>query len=163
MPIPNRFSTPLGIQRLDPHLTCQLGQRPSLRGSSNDRVSGSTAAPKVSPALWTRTLQPFGPLTFKYYGETWETKRGTQWKLLIQATFRVKTCENMWKHVKMARTPHLHEVLNQVLPAKSLQGLSPILRPKTRRPGVGWGRARWGFQLGATKVPASSILNASQG
>ena len=148
MPIPNRFSTPLGIQRLDPHLvpsaatlkalkhlTCQLGQRPSLRGSSNDRVSGSTAAPKVSPAQWTRTLQPFGPLTFKYYGETWETKRGTQWKLLIQATFRVKLCENMWKHVKTARTPHLHEVLNQVLPAKSLQGLSPILKPKTRRPG----------------------------
>ena len=142
------------------HFPLHLGpkgliQRPSLRGSSNDRVSGSTAAPKVSPVQWTRTLRPSDHSnTFKHHGET--KKKTRSWKLLIQTTF-----PDNWG-VKTARTePHLHEVLNQVLPAKSLQGLSPIWRPHV--PGAG---LRWlGFQLESktTKVPARSILNASQG
>ena len=140
MPIPHRFSTPLGTQRLDPHLDAALGQRPSLRGSSNDRVSGSTAAPKVSPVH--SGLEPFSLLdhshsnTMGKHGKRKEEHNGNCW-------FKP---HSVWKHVKTARTPHLHEVLNQVLPAKSLQGLSPILRPKTCRPGMPRGRARWGFQ-----------------
>ena len=111
--------------------------QPSLLGSNNDRVSGSTAASNVSP--WRVDMLQRKTETFSFFEMTNYQPLEVKKHSIISRlrSYICIFCSIFWPSwlcnsdeiltglYKMC----LHEDVNQALLAKSLQGLSPILQP----------------------------------